>query len=147
MTLLTLCSLAHAGTFAQLPSLADLDRLSRAVVTGHVLAAATEAAPWGLVTTFDIAVDEVLDGEAGSTLRVQLPGGRSGDLVQRYAGVPEWEVGDRVLVFVPRTGVLPLTGVFTVVDGAVRDPLARFPEPVALEALADQLRGPVVVER
>lgn len=131
-----------AATFAQVPSLDDLDRLSRAVVTGHVVAAATEEAPWGLVTTFDIAVDAVLDGTAGDTLRVQLPGGRKGGVVQKYSGVPEWVVGDQVLVFVPRTGVLPLTGVFTVVDGEVRDPLSRFPEPVQVDAVATKLRGP-----
>jgi hypothetical protein len=133
---------ALAATFAQVPDLDDLDRLSRAVITGHVVAARTEEAPWGLVTTFDIAVDAVLDGTAGDTLRVQLPGGTRGGVVQRYSGVPEWVVGDHVLVFVPRTGVLPLTGVFTVVDGEVRDPLARFPEPVRIDAVATHLRGP-----
>jgi hypothetical protein len=128
-----------ASTYAQLPTLEDLDRLSRAVITGEIVAASTEQAPWGLVTTYEIAVSQVLNGTAGKTLRVQLPGGRKDGLVQRYAGVPDWLVGDDVLVFVPRTGVLPLTGVFTVVEGEVRDPLARFPEPVQVSQVADLL--------
>ena len=133
-------SVAAAATYGQVPSLADLERLSRAVVVGHVVSAVTEPAPWGLVTTYDVAVDEVLDGEAGGSVRVQLPGGRRAGLVQRWSGVPQWVVGDAVLVFVPRAGVLPLSGVFTVVDGAVVDPLERG-EAWTVSALSAQVRG------
>lgn len=146
--MIALCSLAaQAATFAQVPTLADLDRLSRAVVTGHVVAATTAQAPWGLVTTYDIAVDDVLSGDAGDRLRVQLPGGRDGALVQVWSGVPDWRVGAEVLVFVPRTGVLPLTGVFTLVDGAVVDPLARTPDPIPLDVVVEQIRGPSSLRR
>ena len=131
---------ASAATFDTIPTLEALDRLSRGVVAGHVVGLTTTDAPWGLVTTYEIAVDRVLDGAAEDVVHIQLPGGRKGELVQTYGGVPAWAPGDDVLVFLPRGGGLPLSGVFTVREGGVvHDPLARLPEPVTVDEVADRL--------
>ena len=90
---------AHASTFAH-PCDADLATPSHhSVVRGHV---ATETTRWHdarlLVTTYTVTVDEVLAGEAPSSVTVTVPGGTWDGWVQQAAGVPLWTRGEPVLL-------------------------------------------------
>ncbi|MEQ1507414.1 MAG: hypothetical protein ABMB14_34615 [Myxococcota bacterium] len=138
MLVLSLVSVAEASSWSRVPSLAELAERSRAVVVGEVVDAETTRCPTGYCTRYVIEVDEALAGDPESTVEVTLPGGHLDGLTQRYFGIPIWEPGVRVAVFVPREGApQPLAGVFTVDDDALLvDPIAR-PEPVrSVDALA-----------
>ena len=72
-------------------------------------------APKRIVTRVTIAVSERLKGVPATQASVELtlPGGEVGRFGQRVAGVPVYEVGDDVIVFlqrVPMNGTLVLTG-------------------------------------
>lgn len=128
-------AVALASTFRELPDLAALRERSRAVVLGTVVDAVAVPARWGLVTTYTIAVERTLAGDAEDIVTVVLPGGRQDGLTQVFSDVPVWSPGDAVLVFLPHTGdKQALSGLFTVDGDQVLDPLGRFRDVAAVEA-------------
>ncbi|MCA9494538.1 MAG: hypothetical protein KC621_31640 [Myxococcales bacterium] len=124
---LLISSQALAVTFADgVPTLSSLEELAACVVSGVVTDSEVAHASWGVATRYDIAVERTFAGDCGEQVSVELPGGREGGLVQTYGGVPVWSVGDEVLVFVSDRSRMPLTGVFTIRDHVVIDPLSRW---------------------
>lgn len=80
----------------------DLAEDADAVVTGHVtrIAGHWDPAQAQVFTTIAIRVDDVLKGEvADPEIEVVQPGGVVGSLGSWLQGSPEFEVGERVLVF------------------------------------------------
>jgi hypothetical protein len=56
-------------------------------------------------TAIDLAVQtELSNASAGSTVRIVQPGGQVGDVGLAVSGMPEFHVGERVLVFLHVTG-------------------------------------------
>ncbi|MEZ4234799.1 MAG: hypothetical protein R3F59_01260 [Myxococcota bacterium] len=144
MMLLWTVMTAHGATFSRVPDWPELAGRSHAVVQGVVVAADVFPTPQGVATRYEIEVDEVIAGPRDQAVQLVLPGGRAGDLVQRYGGVPLWDVGDEVVVFVPAAGPAMLAGVLTVDGGELVDPLGR-PDPVRTVAeLRERLGGAVV---
>jgi hypothetical protein len=94
-------ALASASQWSEPPELAELVQRARAVVVGTVESAETEQVPYGLSTRYEIRVSEE------ELVVMELPGGRWEGLTQRFSGVPLWEVGQTVLVFVPPEGEKP----------------------------------------
>jgi hypothetical protein len=131
---------ASAASFVRVPDWPELAARSHTVVAGVVTSADTLPAPSGVVTRYRIEVTEVLTGEPEAEVVLELPGGRVGDLVQRFGGVPLWSVGAEVVVFVPPDGrPALLTGVLTIDGDQLVDPLAR-PAPVrSVDELRDVL--------
>lgn len=124
MTLLALLPLASASQWRQIPSLPSAADQARTVVVGTIVGRETEPAPFGLSTRYEILVEETLRGESSPYETLSLPGGRQGGLLQQFTGVPVWEVGDRVLVFLPPEGEPPaLSGIFTLLGDLLLDPL------------------------
>lgn len=125
---------AQAVTFADgVPTLSSLEELATCVVSGVVSDTDVARAAWGVVTRYEIAVERIYAGECGEVVSIVLPGGKEGDLVQTYGGVPLWAVGDEVLVFVSDRTRMPMTGVFTIRDHVVVDPLSRWGDRVILD--------------
>lgn len=139
---LLIATQAQATTFAgSVPTLSSLAYLATCVVSGVVTDAESVRAPWGMVTRYDIAVERAYVGRCGDSVTIELPGGREGDLVQTYGGVPLWTVGDEVLVFVPGYTDMPLTGVFTIRDHVVVDPLSRWSDREVLDDEIEEVIG------
>jgi hypothetical protein len=133
-------SVAGAATFARVPDWSELAGRSHTVVAGVVTSADAAPAPIGVVTRYEIEVTDVLAGAPEALVVLELPGGRVGDLVQRFGGVPLWEVGDEVVVFLPARGPALLSGLLTCDGDQLLDPLAR-PDPVrSVDELRDVLK-------
>jgi hypothetical protein len=133
-------SIAMASTFARVPELAELAERSSAVVTGEVTATTVSGTPHGLSTRYVVAVDRTLAGPAVDEVQVDLPGGSLGGLTQRFAGVPVWSEGERVLVFVPKDGdPQPLSGLFSLAGEDVVDPIARPGGPRSVADVAGRI--------
>jgi hypothetical protein len=137
-----LTAAASASTWSAVPDLAELAARSEAVVHGEVVSATAAPAPWGVSTRYEIRVEETLAGTASGHVTVDLPGGHWDGRVQRFGGVPLWEEGDQVVVFLPRPGERPsLGGALTVgADDALLDPLRRPAAPQQLEELRKRVR-------
>ncbi len=105
---------AVASTFAEVPTIEVLTQRSAAVVRGHVAGTHTRPCALGLCTTYTVAVSDTWRGPEREIVRVTLPGGRSGGLTQRVAGLPAWAIGDDVLLFLDDEGLPSWTSVFTV---------------------------------
>ncbi len=125
-----LCSLlfattATASTFAEVPGLEALSAASAGVVRGVVSEVQTEACSLGLCSTYTVTVEEVIAGAAPDTIALTLPGGRLGGLEQRASGIPTWELGAEVVLFLRADGTAPLTGLISLRHGRPVDPLSR----------------------
>ena len=118
MIALSLIGSALGSTFVDVPSLETLVRDSATVVRGTVTVTHTEPCSLGLCTTYTVAVSETWRGETLEALRVTLPGGRTGGLTQRVAGLPLWKKGDDVVLFLDERGQPGWTRLFTVVEGS-----------------------------
>lgn len=114
-SILVLCAVAwlsaRAATLEQM-SVEDLTHESTSIVRGSVgESRADQIGPLIYTfTTFRIA--ENLKGEATREVEIALPGGRIGDLSQRFGGVPRLEPGKEYLVFLWRgpSGLTQVTG-------------------------------------
>jgi len=104
-------------------TLADLVRESRSVARGRV--AAVEA-KWNdaertIETEITLDVETYLKGPLGTTLQFRVPGGTVGRLRRIVVGAPEFEPGERIVIFLGAQGptvpyVLGLSqGVFRIV--------------------------------
>ena len=124
-TLTLLVSVASATTFAEVPNIERLTDDSKAIVQGEVLVSETKPCSVGLCTKHTVLVHETLKGQPQETVEVTVPGGRLNGLTQRAAGVPLWEEGSKVILFVSDAGTVPLTGLLTLEAGRPVDPLYR----------------------
>jgi hypothetical protein len=156
---LVLVRTAPSHATVVLPStLADLVREARCVARGRV--AATEA-KWNddertIETNVTLDVETYLKGPLGASLQFRVPGGTVGRLRRVVVGAPEFEIGDRVVVFLGAQGpsvpyVVGLSqGVFRVVtatgaSNALVTPPARLPAagPGGVVVRGDPSRRPM----
>ena len=99
-------------TFAEMADRADL------VFVGKAVGSHSEWRSVGtsrvIFTLVEFEAQEVLKGTAGKTVTLQFLGGTVGDATLEVAGVPRFNAGDRVLLFVEGNGVqfCPLVGVY-----------------------------------
>ena len=99
-------------TFQEMADRADL------VFVGQAIGSRTEWRTIGpdrvIFTIVEFESKEVLKGNAGKSVTLQFLGGTVGDVTLEVAGVPKFERGDRVILFVEQNGVqfCPLVGVF-----------------------------------
>ncbi len=92
-------------------------------------------------TRYRVDVEEVLVGESGPTLWLELPGADLGAFVADVVGVPRWELGDDVVIVLPADGAPSTSGVFTLSDQVLIDPLHRSDVPTTLVDLEELLSG------
>ena len=99
-------------TFEEMAERADL------VFVGKVAGSAAQW--WGagtnqaIFTEVDFHTEEVLKGSAAASVRLRFLGGTVNGVTLEVVGVPQFKVGDRVLLFVEGNGVqfCPLVGVY-----------------------------------
>jgi hypothetical protein len=100
------------STFNEMTDQAEL------VFMGKVLGSRSEWRTTGkdrvIFTLVDFESQEVLKGNARKTVTLQFLGGTVGDATLEVAGMPKFEVGERVILFVEKNGInlSPLVGVF-----------------------------------
>lgn len=77
----------------------EIDR-SSAIIAGRVLRSHTERSPrFGIETITDVLVEEAIKGNAGKVIQIHEPGGVLDDDAVLIPGVPGFEEGERVLLF------------------------------------------------
>ena len=130
-------------------TLGDLVREARSVARGRV--AAVEG-KWNddertIETEITLDVETYLKGPLGTTVRFRVPGGTVGRLRRVVVGAPEFEVGERVVIFLAAQGpsvpyVIGLSqGVFRIVSAGGASSSLVMPPPV----LPTSAAGGVVV--
>lgn len=110
-TALTLAgpTMADGSTFS-VPSMAELTDLSSAVIRGLVTSSDCRrlAGSGRIVTDYRIEVLEVIadsaDDKTGGTVRITFPGGTVGNDGEVVTGVPVYQKGDEVVLFLKRPG-------------------------------------------
>jgi hypothetical protein len=87
-----------------------------------------------IFTLVTFKVERVLKGQLGPQVQLRFRGGQIGSLVMRVAGMPQFNVGDRDVLFLSaeRNTVSPLVGFSYGRFHIMRDPVTRI----------DQVRGP-----
>jgi Dual-action HEIGH metallo-peptidase len=94
---------AFSATYV-VPEDRELVSAARAIVTGNVVSTHVRRGV-RIETVYEVAVEEWIKGGAGSrTVSIVLPGGQLGDERLTVPGVPAFGAGDRVLLFLTRTG-------------------------------------------
>jgi hypothetical protein len=121
--------------------LAELSRDARAIVRGHVVSVEGR---WTddrrtIETLVTLEVEHYLKGDLGTLVQFTVPGGRLGRFRNVVIGAPQFETGQRVIVFLGATGpTIPYLlglhqGVYRVTaeanSGWVVAPAAALPEP------------------
>ena len=109
-----LLGMAHGASFRAPLDLPALLETARTVAYGVVTEA--RCAPDGESTRYTVAVYGTLAGELSDEVTVRLPGGTCHGTTLFVPGVPAWNTGDEVVVFVPRDEVIVLRGAFVVHD-------------------------------
>jgi hypothetical protein len=134
------CLSARAATLEQM-SIEDLTRESTSIVRGSVGESRTAQVGPLIYTFTTLRIAENLKGEAVREIEIALPGGRIGDLSQRFGGVPQLEPGKEYLFFLWRgpSGLTQVTGLsqglIEIKDAAGSDRFAvREPSPELLIA-------------
>ncbi len=97
-TLLLAAVAAPAATLQQM-SLEDLAQQSTAIVWGRAGSQRVVRDGPLIYTLTRLEILEQWKGEPASEFEIALPGGRLGDLSQRFGGVPQLESGSEFLVF------------------------------------------------
>lgn len=94
---------AGASTFV-VPDLDRLVAMSSAVVRGTVISTTCRRADNGrIVTDYTVAVQEVATGkldDGSTTMMFTMPGGTVGDVGETVTGLPVFQTGDQVILFV-----------------------------------------------
>lgn len=109
---------ADASTFS-VPSMAELTDLSSAVIRGLVTSSNCRrlAGSGRIVTDYQVEVIEVIadsaDDRTGGTVRITFPGGTVGNDGEVVTGVPVYQTGDEVVLFLKRPGAGSATGATT----------------------------------
>jgi hypothetical protein len=92
---------AYDGVVISVPSsLEEQVALADVIVVGEVTDVRSRRVPDGIETDVTIAREQTLKGPSGASISVTLPGGEVGDVGIQVGGVPNFLVGERVLVFV-----------------------------------------------
>ena len=95
---------ASASTFV-VPTDRELVRRAEAIVIGSILSSYPQLnADNGIETVTVFSIEETIKGMATGTINVVEPGGEFGRRATVLAGVPRFEEGKRVLLFLSRTG-------------------------------------------
>ena len=101
-TLAALGAMTGATTLARM-SVAQMSRAAQVIVRAQCQGNTTgwDAGDIWTFTTFD--VEEVWRGEAPAQISVRLLGGRAGNLTSSVAGIPRFQPGEEVVLFLERT--------------------------------------------
>ena len=100
------------------PTFEELTDRAELVFVGKVVSSRSEWRTVGtkrvIFTLVEFERQEVLKGQAGTSVTLQFLGGTVGDMTLEVAGVPKFNIGDREILFVEGNGVqfCPLVGVF-----------------------------------
>jgi hypothetical protein len=87
------------------PSDRELIRRADAIVIGSALTSYPQLnADNGIETVTVLSIEETIKGDAAGTINIVEPGGELGRRATVLAGVPRFEEGTRVLLFLARTG-------------------------------------------
>ncbi|MEA2329575.1 MAG: hypothetical protein QOE68_4534 [Thermoanaerobaculia bacterium] len=88
-----------------MPSDRELIRRADAIVIGSALTSYPQLnADNGIETVTVLSIEETIKGDAAGTINIVEPGGELGRRATVLAGVPRFEEGTRVLLFLARTG-------------------------------------------
>jgi hypothetical protein len=93
---------AHATTLVRM-DLSALARSAELIVRARFTGSKTRWENGAIWTFADLAVIEPLKGAPPATLRVRLPGGRTGHVETRIEGVPQFAAGEEAVLFLERT--------------------------------------------
>ncbi len=101
-TLAAMAATAGATTLARM-SVAQMSRAAQVIVRAQCQGNTTgwDAGDIWTFTTFE--VEEVWRGEAPAQISVRLLGGRAGNLTSSVAGIPRFQPGEEVVLFLERT--------------------------------------------
>jgi hypothetical protein len=103
ISVLVLTALPVFSATYVVPEDRDLVSAARAIVSGSVIA--THVRSGGRIETVTgVAVEEWIKGTGGTSVSIVLPGGQIGNEGLTVPGVPSFEPGDRVLLFLTRNG-------------------------------------------
>jgi hypothetical protein len=108
-------------TFEEMTDRADL------VFVGKALSSRSEWRSVGtnrvIFTLVDYETHDVLKGNGDKSVTLQFLGGTVGEVTMEVSGVPKFNVGERVILFVEKNGIqfCPLVGVFHGKFGLRRD--------------------------
>jgi hypothetical protein len=157
LALLAIASASHA-TVVLPADLGDLVREARSIARGRI---ASVDAQWSddqraIETIVTLDVETYLKGPLGATVQFRVPGGTLGRLRRVVVGAPEFEVGQRVVIFLGAQGPsVPFVvglgqGVFRIVPGAggstslvTPPPLLASPTAAGVVTRGDPSRRPM----
>jgi len=99
-----IAAIAEAATFVVPPD-REMIRRADAIVIATPTLSYSQVTKDGIETVTRMSVDDVLKGTApNDALNVVEPGGQIGELFSYVAGAPRFDIGERVLLFLTRTG-------------------------------------------
>src|SRR5258708_4002418 len=102
--MLGIAAIAGAATFAVPPD-REMIRRAGAIVIATPTLSYSQVTNGGIETVTRMSVEEVIKGApAKDTPNVVEPGGEIGNLFSYVAGAPRFEIGQRVLLFLVKTG-------------------------------------------
>ena len=94
----------HAATFV-VPADRDLIHRADAIVLASPLSSYTQLSDAGSVETVTVmSITEVLRGDVPGVISIVEPGGTYRDVSTLIAGVPQFSPGDKLMLFLRRTG-------------------------------------------
>lgn len=102
LLLLALAPLTAAATTVLELSFDELTKESDAIVVGHVESVTAEVREGRVYSTIVVSVDESLKGTPGESVKIVQLGGKTKDLVTRAFGMPNFEAGEHVLLFLEK---------------------------------------------
>ena len=102
--LLSLTALPVFSATYVVPEDRELVPAARAIVSGSVSATHVRRGVRRIETVTEIAVEEWIKGSGGRSVSIVLPGGQLGKQRLTVPGVPVFEEGQRVLLFLTRNG-------------------------------------------
>ena len=95
-------SAARATTIERM-SLEKMSRTAKVIVLARCLGNSTNQVTGEIWTFTNFAVEQVWRGTAPAQIRVRLLGGRAGNLTSNVSGVPRFQAGEEVLLFLEPT--------------------------------------------
>ena len=93
---------------------------SEAIVRGTLSGARTDWVGRKIYTFYDLSVSDTIKGETQKTMAVAVPGGAKGKIASVWAGVPQFAVGDEVVLFGTRFGRGPAFQAIGLFEGLVK---------------------------
>src|SRR5216117_759967 len=113
-----LLSCAVRATTVIPPTFEEMADRAELVFAGRALVSRAEWRTVGtkrlIFTLVEFETEEVLKGNARKSVTLQFLGGTIGDATLKITGVPRFNAGDRVILFVEKNGLqfCPVVGVF-----------------------------------